>query len=259
MILETLSFAESPLSLQDITQSVKLAKTTVYGLLATLVKLGYVERTKQTYQLGLRLRELSKPLEQRDELVRRHFYPLLKKMALLSNNTAYLAIQSGADEYLYIDAIEKDNPLTIRSPRGRRESLIDSAIGKIFVSFNPQLKRILRMQGALTPWLEMEIEQISQQGFSLDLEQAEPGLHCLAIPLYMNGDLVAAAGLSGAADELVAGEDGVGSIKQGALEGSNVQVVEEMVDMITTQRAYEMNAKVVSAADDMLKFVAQSM
>jgi len=123
-------------------------------------------------------------------------------MTLLSNNTAYLAIQSGADEYLYIDAIEKDNPLRIRSPRGRRESLIDSAIGKIFVSFNPQLERILRMQGALTPWLEMEIEQISQQGFSLDLEQAEPRLNCLAIPLYMNGDLVAAAGLSGAADEL---------------------------------------------------------
>ncbi|MCV5246532.1 flagellar basal body rod protein FlgG, partial [Escherichia coli] len=56
-----------------------------------------------------------------------------------------------------------------------------------------------------------------------------------------------------------AGADGAGSIKQGALEGSNVQVVEEMVDMITTQRAYEMNAKVVSAADDMLKFVSQSM
>lgn len=75
MILETLSLAESPLSLQDITQSVKLAKTTVHGLLATLVKLGYVEHTKQTYQLGSRLRELSKPLEQRDEIVRRHFFP----------------------------------------------------------------------------------------------------------------------------------------------------------------------------------------
>ncbi|MCV5233142.1 flagellar basal body rod protein FlgG, partial [Escherichia coli] len=53
--------------------------------------------------------------------------------------------------------------------------------------------------------------------------------------------------------------DGAGSIKQGALEGSNGQGVEEMVDMITTQRAYEMNAEVVSAADDMLKFVSQSM
>lgn len=75
----------------------------------------------------------------------------------------------------------------------------------------------------------------------------------------IGGNLFRETEASGLAEELVAGEDGAGSIKQGALEGSNVQVVEEMVDMITTQRAYEMNAKVVSAADDMLKFVAQSV
>ncbi|USD31735.1 MULTISPECIES: flagellar basal-body rod protein FlgG [Vibrio] len=75
----------------------------------------------------------------------------------------------------------------------------------------------------------------------------------------VGGNLFRETEASGQADELIAGEDGVGSIKQGSLEGSNVQVVEEMVDMITTQRAYEMNAKVVSAADDMLKFVAQSV
>ncbi len=75
----------------------------------------------------------------------------------------------------------------------------------------------------------------------------------------VGGNLYKETDASGPADELVAGENGVGTIKQGALEGSNVQVVEEMVDMITTQRAYEMNAKVVTAADDMLKFVAQSM
>lgn len=75
----------------------------------------------------------------------------------------------------------------------------------------------------------------------------------------IGGNLFRQTEASGLAEELIASEDGVGSIKQGALEGSNVQVVEEMVDMITTQRAYEMNAKVVSAADDMLKFVAQSV
>ncbi|HCM1329117.1 TPA: flagellar basal-body rod protein FlgG [Vibrio parahaemolyticus] len=75
----------------------------------------------------------------------------------------------------------------------------------------------------------------------------------------VGGNLFRETEASGPADELIAGADGAGSIKQGALEGSNVQVVEEMVDMITTQRAYEMNAKVVSAADDMLKFVSQSM
>lgn len=75
----------------------------------------------------------------------------------------------------------------------------------------------------------------------------------------VGGNLFRQTEASGLADEVVPGTEGVGSIKQGALEGSNVQVVEEMVDMITTQRAYEMNAKVVSAADDMLKFVAQSV
>ncbi len=75
----------------------------------------------------------------------------------------------------------------------------------------------------------------------------------------LGGNLFRETDASGQAEELIAGEDGVGSIKQGVLEGSNVQVVEEMVDMITTQRAYEMNAKVVSAADDMLKYVSQSM
>lgn len=64
---------------------------------------------------------------------------------------------------------------------------------------------------------------------------------------------------SGQPDELIAGFDGAGLIRQGALEGSNVNVVEEMVSMISTQRAYEMNAKVVSAADDMLRFISQSM
>ncbi len=75
----------------------------------------------------------------------------------------------------------------------------------------------------------------------------------------VGGNLFRETEASGQAEELIAGEEGAGSIKQGSLEGSNVQVVEEMVDMITTQRAYEMNAKVVSAADDMLKFVAQSV
>ena len=52
-------------------------------------------------------------------------------------------------------------------------------------------------------------------------------------------------------------EGALGKLKQGALEGSNVQVVEEMVDMIAAQRTYEMNTKVLSAADNMLQYLAQ--
>jgi flagellar basal-body rod protein FlgG len=49
------------------------------------------------------------------------------------------------------------------------------------------------------------------------------------------------------------GLNGLGSLQQGALEASNVNVVEELVAMIETQRAYEMNSKAVSTADKMLE------
>jgi flagellar basal-body rod protein FlgG len=55
------------------------------------------------------------------------------------------------------------------------------------------------------------------------------------------------------------GENGLGVIKQGMLENSNVDIVEEMVNMITTQRAYEMNSKVVSTADQMLQYITQNL
>ncbi|HUI64431.1 MAG TPA: flagellar basal-body rod protein FlgG [Bacteroidota bacterium] len=48
------------------------------------------------------------------------------------------------------------------------------------------------------------------------------------------------------------GVDGFGELSQGSLESSNVDVVEEMVGMITAQRAYEMNAKTITAVDEML-------
>ncbi|MFT3694204.1 MAG: flagellar basal-body rod protein FlgG [Kofleriaceae bacterium] len=53
------------------------------------------------------------------------------------------------------------------------------------------------------------------------------------------------------------GEGGAGSISQGMLEVSNVNVVEEMVDLISGQRAYEVNSRVVKAADEMLGETAQ--
>ena len=59
----------------------------------------------------------------------------------------------------------------------------------------------------------------------------------------------------GSGDEIIGtpGEDGFGNISQGFLEMSNVSVVDEMVNMITAQRAYETNSKVIQTADDMLQ------
>jgi len=53
------------------------------------------------------------------------------------------------------------------------------------------------------------------------------------------------------------GDRGAGTLSQGYLENANVQAVQEMVDMITTQRAYEMNSKVIQSADQMLQRLTQ--
>jgi flagellar basal-body rod protein FlgG len=55
------------------------------------------------------------------------------------------------------------------------------------------------------------------------------------------------------------GENELGTVMQGALETSNVNVVEELVNMIETQRAYEMNSKAISTTDEMLSFVTQQL
>ena len=52
------------------------------------------------------------------------------------------------------------------------------------------------------------------------------------------------------------GQDGTGTLSQGALELSNVKVVEEMIDLISGQRAYEVNSRVIKAADEMLQQTA---
>lgn len=59
---------------------------------------------------------------------------------------------------------------------------------------------------------------------------------------------------SGAPNVGTPSQNGMGSLNQGALEGSNVNVVEELVNMIQTQRAYEMNSKAIQTADQMLQY-----
>ena len=64
---------------------------------------------------------------------------------------------------------------------------------------------------------------------------------------------------SGDPQEGTPGLDGLGTLIQGALESSNVNVVEELVNMIETQRAYEMNSKAISTTDEMLAYVTNQL
>ncbi len=64
---------------------------------------------------------------------------------------------------------------------------------------------------------------------------------------------------SGSAQPGTPGLNGLGQINQGALEGSNVNVVSELVNMIETQRAYEMNSKAISTSDQMMQYINNNL
>jgi flagellar basal-body rod protein FlgG len=73
------------------------------------------------------------------------------------------------------------------------------------------------------------------------------------------GNLYIETGSSGSPQTGTPGLNGLGTLQQGSLENSNVNVVEEMVNMIETQRAYEMNSKAVSTTDQMLQFITNNL
>ena len=76
--------------------------------------------------------------------------------------------------------------------------------------------------------------------------------------LSMVGDnLLTETPASGSPQSAVPGSPGFGTIQQGFLEAANVNAVEEMTSLITAQRAYEMNSKVITAADQMLQETSQ--
>lgn len=75
----------------------------------------------------------------------------------------------------------------------------------------------------------------------------------------LGDNLFSETGSSGAAQTGNPGLNGLGSLLQGSLESSNVNVVEELVNMIETQRVYEMNSRSISTADQMLQYVSNNL
>ena len=74
--------------------------------------------------------------------------------------------------------------------------------------------------------------------------------------LRLGENLFAETDSSGPATTAIPGESGLGVLRQGSLEASNVEPVTELIDLITTQRAFEMNSQAVQVGDEMMQLVA---
>jgi flagellar basal-body rod protein FlgG len=112
-------------------------------------------------------------------------------------------------------------------------SLSINAAGEVFAYFNDQVA-------------PQQLGQITLATFA-----NEKGLEAMGSNLYLE------TAASGPAAVAVPGEDGLGTLRQGYLEESSVDPVREVTELIKAQRGYELNAKVITAADEMLAATTQ--
>jgi flagellar basal-body rod protein FlgG len=128
------------------------------------------------------------------------------------------------------DGYEVAPGLTI--PTDARSISINAA-GEVYAYFNDQVA-------------PQQLGQITLAAFA-----NEKGLEAMGSNLYLE------TAASGAASVSVPGEDGLGTLRQGYLEESSVDPVREVTELIKAQRGYELNAKVITAADEMLAAATQ--
>jgi len=110
------------------------------------------------------------------------------------------------------------------------------------ITINPQGQLTVMLPGSTTPTL------VGQIGLTRFINKA--GLQPIGDNLYTDTPA------SGTPQDGIANTDGYGDMQQSNLEQANVEVVSEISDLIAAQRAYEMNAKVISATDQMLQSAA---
>lgn len=166
-------------------------------------------------------------------------------------------------------AIEGDGFFQITLPDGttgytRDGDFTISAEGQIVTADGMRLQpEITVPQGATT----VTIGADGTVSATLAGETAATNLGQIELARFVNpaglqakgGNILMETAASGAPQVGPAGIDGRGTVRQGALEGSNVNVVQELVDMIETQRAYEINSKMISATDEMLRNANQQL
>jgi flagellar basal-body rod protein FlgG len=111
----------------------------------------------------------------------------------------------------------------------------------------------------------LEVSQAGQVNIIMDGNPQPQNIGQIQVVGFINpaglkslgGNVFVPTAGSGLPQQALPGQNGLGTIAQGQLEMSNVNIVDEMVNMITTQRAYETNSKVIQASDQMLQNINQ--
>jgi len=208
-VIEALSEHHS-LSLIELIDLVNQPKSSLYRILLTLEKRGFISRSDEDgkYCLGMKQLVLTKNLLERSN-IRTAALSEMNKLVDKYGDTVNLCILY-EDEVLYLNIIEGTNALRMSDRVGSKGPLFATATGKTIAAHLPheEVERIVESKGLrpLTPntirdkdRLFAELADIRERGYALDDEESVLGARCVAAPIFnMFGNVEGAFSISGA-------------------------------------------------------------
>ena len=186
----------------------KIAKSSAHDLMASLAKLGFLNRTEENrYRLGWRLVTLSETLLATTEL-RKEARPVMEELAAQYQETIHLAVLDDT-QAVYVDKLEGRQAVRVElTSLGARLYAHCSALGKVLLAYSSEedVRRIIETGGLprFTPNTITDEEELSQalakirkQGYAYDLEEILLDLCCVGAPIYNHtGQVIAAISMS---------------------------------------------------------------
>jgi len=195
---------EPTLGISEISEYMDLSKSTIYGLVNTLTSYGYLEQLPQSkkYKLGIKLFEQGNLVQRRMD-IRSEARPWCKLLADKYRTTAHLATHSDGD-IIYVDKVDNTDSVVIYSQVGKRAPMHCTGVGKALLAYLPMdyldsfifTRPLARMTDKTITSREAlleELKKIREQGYSVDNEEIEPGLHCIAAPIFDHQNKVSMA------------------------------------------------------------------
>ncbi len=207
-VLEALASRNGATGISELSGLVGLHVSTVHRLLATLVDRGYVRQDPDSlrYHLGSRIFTLASAADLHLDL-RLVARPYLERMMRLSGETANLVTASD-NEVVYLDQVASMHLVKMFTAPGMRAPLYCTGTGKVMLAFRPpefsepvlaaSMRRYTPRTIVHRAALEAELAAIKKRGFSVDDEEMEEGVRCLAVPVFdRRGACIGALSVSG--------------------------------------------------------------
>ncbi len=203
-IVDAISRAGEELGAQQLSSSLGLHISTTFRFLQTLVQSGVIERNSRNgkYRLGMKLLDWGMQVLRQMDL-RRDAQPFLRELADSSQQTIHMAVYDRGAA-IYIEKIDGLSPLRGFSELGKAAPLHCTGVGKVLMAALPpeelaQLMKIYKLT-RYTPntltniqSLHKELERIRTQGYTIDEEEHEPGVRCVAAPVRDHTNQVVAS------------------------------------------------------------------